>query len=393
MNLPLSHVIHPVRSMMPMPRKIRFVPFAMACTLYFGLCMSLMAQESRDRERGFAEGTSVAEGRYLPPGQPLPSQFRLGVQIRNTPTGVVVTRVVPGSVAQQIGLEAGDTILAVSGYQVGVVEGQVYDVGDEVSRRMARQGSATLLVLNHRNGQIVNIPVQSETVQAAAILGTANTNDRRSVAPGMTLDARVLDVTYPQWRDMSIAETQVPITGQWPVGFRLDYDPSLIRPNHRYAVEAQISYRGQIIQRTLDPIPVNLSTPSPRVSLTLVASSQPPINPGPGGGIASTPIDQVEAWYVELLGRGLSDRERAVWQRELSRGKPPQEILSTILGSSEYSDRFRSDSRSYVVSVYQYLYGRSPSPQELARWQSRLVQLRNVRLTLVQEMLRDSMKR
>jgi hypothetical protein len=77
----------------------------------------------------------------------------------------------------------------------------------------------------------------------------------------------------------------------------------------------------------------------------------------------------------------------------LSRGKPSTDILATILGSSEYSDRFRGDQRAYVSAVFQYLYRRSPSLTELARWQLRLVQLRDVRLTLAQEMLRESMKR
>jgi putative lipoprotein len=354
----------------------------------------LLAQEVRDRDGNSGDASARSESRYLPPGQPNPSQFRLGVQVRNTPTGVVITKVMPGSVAQQIGLEAGDTILTVSGYQVGLVEGRSYDVAEEISLRLMRQGSALLLVLNHRNGQVVNIPVSSETPVAATILGTAMTNDRRNVAPGMTLDIRLLDITHPQWRDVTIAESQIRIGGQWPIPFRIDYDPSLIRANHRYAVEAQISHRGQIIQRTTDPVLVNLSATTPRVNLNLVSFSGPPTTPGPGsGGVAASPIDQVELWYNELLGRGLTDRERSVWQRELSKGKPTLEILATILGSSEYSDRFRGNTRSYITSVFQTLYGRSPSPQELARWQSRLAQLRDVRYDLVMEMLRDSGKR
>ena len=373
-----------------MDRKPLFVltPFVICC-VFFGF--SANGQEVRDRDAD-TDAIGQAQGRYFPPGPVASSQFRLGVQIRNTNTGVVITRVVPGSIAQQIGLETNDTIIAVSGYQVGVVEGRTYDVGEELVRRMARQGTATLLVLNHRNGQLVNIPVPSEPSPAAAVLGTVNTNDRTNAYPSMTLEVRLVDITHPQWRDVVIAETQTVVTGRWPLGFRLDYDPAAIRPNHRYAVEAQISLRGQTVQRTLAPVAVNLSVPSPRVDLTLASPSQPNVNPNPGTG-ALSPIDQVDSWYVELLGRKLSDRESTVWQRELSRGKPPQEILATILGSSEYSDRFRGDQRAYITDVFQYLNRRSPSLQELTRWQVRLVQLRDARLTLVQEMLRESMKR
>jgi putative lipoprotein len=376
------------------PQIMYLKPFIiLTLSAIFGGFLVLVAngQEIRDRDTD-SDALRETQGRYYQPGQTASSQFRLGVQVRNTNTGVVITRVVPGTIAQQIGLEAGDTIIAVSGYQVGVVEGRTYDVGEELVRRFSRQGAATLLVLNHRNGQLVNIPVPSDPSPAAAVLGTVNTNDRTNAYPSMTLEVRLIDVTHPQWRDVVISETQSVVTGQWPLGFRLDYDPAAIRPNHRYAVEAQISLRGQTVQRTLDPVPINLSTPSPRVALTVVSSTQPSVITNPGTGPLS-PIDQVDNWYVELLGRKLTDREISVWQREMSRGKPPQEVLATILGSSEYSDRFRGDQRAYITAVFQYLNRRSPSLQELTRWQARLVQLRDVRLTLVQEMLRESMKR
>jgi hypothetical protein len=125
---------------------------------------------------------------------------------------------------------------------------------------------------------------------------------------------------------------------------------------------------------------------------------QQPANPLPGGGggglglggSVDSPIEQVAGWYQELLGRKLTDRERAVWQRELSRGKTQVEILATILGSSEYYERFRGNQRAYIAELFQYVYSRTPSPQEMQRWQARLAQLRDVRFTLVQEMMRDS---
>jgi putative lipoprotein len=306
---------------------------------------------------------------------------------------VVVLRVVPGSVAQRIGLEAGDTILTVSGYQVGMVEGRIYDVGEEISRRMNRQGSATLLVLNQRNGQLINIPVETDVAPDAAVLGTVMTNDRQSVFPSMMMDLRIIDVTHPQWRDVTIAETQLAVTGRWPLSFRLDYDPTVVRPNHRYAIEAQISYLGQVIQRTASPVPVNLAGASPRVALKLDSVQSLPSQPFPGGGAgggSGSPVDQVDGWYLQYLGRNLTDRERSVWQRELSRGKPLDEILGTILGSSEYHERFRGNQRAYIADVFQSLYGRTPTPQEIQRWQTRLAQLRDDRFKMVREMQRES---
>jgi hypothetical protein len=51
------------------------------------------------------------------PGFTWPPQWWLGVYVYNTPTGVVITRVVPNSPAARAGLEPRDCIVAVEGYQ------------------------------------------------------------------------------------------------------------------------------------------------------------------------------------------------------------------------------------------------------------------------------------
>lgn len=347
----------------------------------------LVAQDWRDRDDGDVASSLPPNMRYLPPSQNVPSQFKLGVSVRNTSTGAVITRVIPGSPAQQIGLETGDAIVTVNGYQVGIVGGRTYDVGDEIQRRLMREGSAVLLVLNQRDGRLINLPIDGAAPNAT-ILGTVSTSDPKNVYPSMTLDVRLVDITHPQWRDVSLAETQLPVM-RWPMGFRLDVDPSLLKPNHRYAVEAQVSNRGQVIQKTANPVVVNPNNAS-QVSLVLVNADTRPTYPNqPGGVVPNSPLEQVNRWYQDLLGRTLADRERTVWQRELARGKPPEEILATILGSSEYYERFGGNQRAYVADVFQYIHGRNPSTPELQRWTNRLAQLRDVRFTLVEEMLRE----
>lgn len=86
--------------------------------------------------------------------------FQLGVHAYNTTTGVIVTWVVPGSPAARVGFEPGDRIVAVSGYQVGVVGHQVYYLGEELQRRADRRGFVQLLCQNVRDNRLLNLDVR-----------------------------------------------------------------------------------------------------------------------------------------------------------------------------------------------------------------------------------------
>ncbi len=51
------------------------------------------------------------------PLQPMRRAFQLGAYVNNRPTGVEITGVMNGSVAQSVGLKQGDVIITVAGYQ------------------------------------------------------------------------------------------------------------------------------------------------------------------------------------------------------------------------------------------------------------------------------------
>ncbi len=125
----------------------------------------------RDRDRpsdgqpegGVLEGVppapEVVPGR--PPWRVRPPQrpWQLGVYAVNTSTGVRVTRVIPGTPAAREGLEPGDVILTVDGYQIGFVNGRLYPLGEELARRAGPRGHVTLLVQNVRNRTLLNMEV------------------------------------------------------------------------------------------------------------------------------------------------------------------------------------------------------------------------------------------
>jgi hypothetical protein len=99
---------------------------------------------------------------YLIPGPDRPGGDRwvLGVHAYNTETGVVVTRVVPGSAASRTGLEPGDRIVTVDGFQVGFVGDLLYPLGEELQRRAGRGGQVGLLIQNVRTGGLLNRTVR-----------------------------------------------------------------------------------------------------------------------------------------------------------------------------------------------------------------------------------------
>jgi S1-C subfamily serine protease len=106
----------------------------------------------------------MPEMRAVPGGRvrPWPLTWRLGVYAVNTPTGVRVTRVLPGTPAWSIGLEHGDVIITVNGYQVGYVRGRLYPLGEELQRRAGSRGDVLLMVQDVRTDRLLNLDVTLE---------------------------------------------------------------------------------------------------------------------------------------------------------------------------------------------------------------------------------------
>lgn len=113
---------------------------------------STLARE-QGTEEGMPEVPAAPGGRVRPTG----GGWRLGVWGVNSATGVRVTYVVPNSPGWRAGLEPGDVIIAVDGYQVGIVGGRTYYLGEELQRRAGQNGEVTLLVHNVRNRDLMNV--------------------------------------------------------------------------------------------------------------------------------------------------------------------------------------------------------------------------------------------
>ena len=94
---------------------------------------------------------------WLPNGR---ERWKLGVNAYYSDSGAVVTQILTGSPAQQVGLERGDRIVAVSGYQVGWVHDRLYPLDAELQRQAGRSGQVLLLVQNVRTKELINLDVR-----------------------------------------------------------------------------------------------------------------------------------------------------------------------------------------------------------------------------------------
>ena len=345
---------------------------------------SAAAQESRDRDSGPAPSAPLggeAQSRYLPPGGQPSGTYKLGITPRNTDTGVQILQVAAGSVAQRSGLEPNDVIVNVAGYQVGLVGGRLYDIGDELAKRVDSRGRVSLLVRNSRDGKLINVPVQF-TSSMWNISGEIASTDRVNPGPNAFVTVRLIDVTRPQWATNAIAEVSFSAQGRWPLAYRMDFDPSLLKPGHQYAMEAKVVERGLILMQTIPASKFNLNTNSTLSNLKVISTG---IRPTGNSLSASAQISQ---WYQQYLGRSASPREMSAWESDLKSGGSLQKVQASLLSSSEFYDQQSESPERFVNEVYTAVEGAPPSPEMSQALRSDLEKKPSSRQQMVLDLLK-----
>jgi uncharacterized lipoprotein YbaY len=370
-----------------MPRISAFLSNVLRLTVLLA-CVAgeepVAAQESRDRDKSPSQSTPVAgeaQSRYLPPGGQPSGTYKLGITPRNTDTGVQILQVAAGSVAQRSGLEPNDVIVNVAGYQVGLVGGRLYDIGDELAKRVDSRGNVSLLVRNSRDGKLINVPVQF-TSSLWTISGEIATSDRVNPGPNAVVTVRLLDVTRPQWATNAIAEVSFSAQGRWPLAYRMDFDPSLLQSGHQYAMEAKLVERGLILMQTIPVAKVNLNTSTSRSNLKLISTGIRPT------GNSLSPSAQITQWYQQYLGRPASPREISVWESDLKSGGSLQKVQASLLSSSEFYDQQNDNPERFVNEVYTAVEGTPPSPELSQSLRSDLEKKPSSRQQLVLDLLK-----
>jgi hypothetical protein len=209
--------------------------------------------------------------------------------------------------------------------------------------------------------------------------------ERITLTQQAVLTVRLRDVTYPTWQNVEVGKHVIPSPKHPPIPFSIELDPSLIYPDHKYAVDAFLVDRGQIVLQSSAAVPVTplSNNTGLQVQLVRVGGTVPPNNT-----YAVGQIDQISQWYRQYLRREATPQELAAWQSHLQAGRAPQDILAYILGSPEYFDRVGNSANPYLAEVLRNLLGRQPTAAELQQYATQYQQYGGARTDFVRDVLR-----
>ncbi|WP_437229839.1 YbaY family lipoprotein [Planctomicrobium sp. SH661] len=317
-----------------------------------------------------------------------PKKWRLGVYSKDSDTGVKIHDVVNGGAAHRAGLEVNDNIVAVNGYQVGYVKGQLFDCATEFDRTADQNGWVNLLVQNSRDGKLVNVPVQLDS-RLSTLNGSIALQNRQNLPANAIVSVELKEVIGNNANPVTFASTQVDKITQYPIPFSLDYDPAHVSQNGRYLVYASVLVNGREIYRTNQAQPVPAQQGGIRTVALQLDQVQQPTGPYPNAPTVQlgeeAQIAQIVKWFNDYIGRNPSDRELVAYLGALRQGQSMAQIQLSLLANENFFNRCDADKRVYIERMHQMLIGRNPTPEELAYWVARYDAQGGIRRNLAQE--------
>jgi|GEM_PF-1234764 uncharacterized lipoprotein YbaY len=335
--------------------------------------------------------TSPVQPNYVPPGNnpnAQPKKWRLGVYSKDTDTGVKIHDIVQGGAAHRAGLEVNDTVIAVNGYQVGYVNGQLFDCGTEFERSADPNGWVTLLVHNNRDGRLINVPVQLDS-RLSTLNGSIALQNRQNLPANAIVNIELKEVIGNNSNPVTFASTQIQKIDQYPIPFSIDYDPAHVARNGRYYIYASVLVNGREIYRTSQMQqfqPQMSGVRSVALQLDQVAQPTNPYPRFPAAGLAEEQqIAQIVRWFNDYIGRNPTDREITAYLNALRSGQTMGQIQLSLLAHENFFNRCDADKRVYIERMHQLLIGRNPTPEELAYWVGRYDAQGGMRRNLAQE--------
>lgn len=345
-------------------------------------------------------GRGAADVQYVQPGlnpsapQDVPrnKRWRLGIQSKDTDHGVRIMRVLNGSPAFQANLEPQDVIVAVGGYQVGIVDGQSFDVGTEFDLRCDENGATSLLVQNHRDRSLMTIPVQLEP-RFSNINGEIVWRSERKLPRESYAIVELREIVRAGARPITIGEkyvhglrdAQATKTGRVP--FEIEFDPSAIDPRRQYVVYSTITDGQHTLYHTETAYPVITGQNPRRVTVNLAQSWAWDGQQNDGYGGSSGEWEQFARLFQKYMGRSLRPEEVATYRNDFERGVHVDEALVDVVGGTEFYQRCNADDRNFIARAFMLRTGRQPTQQEMQYWLGRLAEFDNMHRPFSREML------
>ena len=342
-------------------------------------------------QRGWGFDSSAWQGSgWLDGSTGQTRQWRLGVTGDNGETGVVVRQVASNSSAARARIEPGDVIVNVSGFQVGIVEGRLYDLAEEINRRADTSGYVSLVVQDHVSGRLANVRVKLDEHQAT-LRGAVVYRERTPLPADAIVTVRIENVTRPHYSVRNGQTSFRPSAGS-SFPFEIAYDSSYIDARDTYQLRAVVTSGGRTI----------LDTPTPQRVLTGGAATGGSVqlllapvgqSTTAGGGVVSVGYpnyndldDRLIAMYRRYLRRDPTFVELAALRVTPNIATRIDTMPLDLMAGQEYFDAVGNNNGVWLGSVFQEIVKRQPSSSEQEQWMRRFADLRYSRTELLRQL-------
>jgi uncharacterized lipoprotein YbaY len=319
----------------------------------------------------------------LPPNPSQQPRWKLGVYSKDTDTGVRIIQVVNGSAANRAGLEANDMIISVGGYQVGFVNGQLYDCATEFERSANDQGWVSMLVMDSRSGRLRNLPVQLES-RYSRLTGSIVLNGGAQLPPGAYAVVELQEILRPGMQPVPLNQCRIDNPTGYQIPFAINFDPQQVDTRRTYVLTGRVMAANQTIYAPRNTVQVLAPNTPQTVNLAFDRVG--------GGGVIGpyaqdTQLAQILALYEQYLNRQPTYQERTVWESDLSRGMSLNDVKANIFGQNQFFNACDRDERIYINRLHEINLGRPAKPEELAYWMDVYNQRNGVRSLVAQDFL------
>ncbi len=334
-----------------------------------------------------------------PQSQPQPSQsaqprWKLGVYSKDTSTGVQIVQVVQNGAAQRAGLEKDDIVLSVNGFQVGYVNGTLYDCGTEFERLADKNGWVSLLVFDNRTRSLTNLPVQLDS-RLMRLGGTLTWREAVSLPPRSTAVVELRERARVGAPTTVIARSTVEQLRNNSIPFEIEYEPAQIDKNRTYFISSVvISQGGQMLYQSSANSNyqlTNLTSGQNRpitVALERVGGFDQPVAENPQyGNDQYVTQEQLETLFQTILERNPTQREMEAWLNSIRNGQSLVDVQATLLANNQVFNQVDRDKTRYVERLHQLMLDRKPNAEELAYWTKRYDELQGIRSEVAREFI------
>ena len=335
-----------------------------------------------------------------PQPQPQPSQsaqprWKLGVYSKDTSTGVQIVQVVQNGAAQRAGLEKDDIVLSVNGFQVGYVNGTLYDCGTEFERLADKNGGVSLLVFDNRTRSLTNLPVQLDS-RLLRLGGTLTWRDTVSLPARSTAVVELRERARVGAPTTVIARTTVDQLRANSIPFEIEYDPGQIDQARTYLISAVVvSPTNQMLYQSSAASNyqlTNLTSGQNRpitIALERAGGFEDPVahNPQYGNQEQYVTQEQLETLFQTILERNPTQREMEAWLNSIRNGQSLVDVQATLLANNAVFNQVDRDKTRYVERLHQLMLDRKPTAEELAYWTKRYDELQGIRSEVAREFI------